>query len=275
MEMPDSRTFESYLQGTLNKLERLNRATRAYHTIKRSTYDFNSLKEEDGKVRTVIVMMDINKRQAQEAAFRTVRWGLTHTIKSHPNRDKKVILVADEFTNLPWEGRDVNDLATFGRGFGLIQVYIFQNYAAVEDRFSKATSDVLKSEAEVVLMLPHQKNADTLSYWQNMLGSSSYISKNNSGTRDEFGVKGFSYQEQGKAVLDFDQLRRNNKGLLMVRDNRILPVELPFYWEIDPYKHMVGQSPSHKTTPRSRTKLRIRKMPLLLRLFSLLKGGRA
>ena len=277
----DTRTFDNYMSDAIEALSGFNISTRAHQKTKRSTFRFSKLKEGK-KASTVFIMLDANTIEATKPVLGLIRWGMLHELKRHTNKSRLVFIFFDEAGSIPWGG-DLEAFMTWCRAYGLRCIFIFQNYAVFEYGHGKKALEVLKSESEIKLYLPHQRHPDTVKSLEHSLGNSSYISKNHNGNESKFGIDGFSYQEQGKPVMDQDKIKRNSeKGILMVREHRPLLVDLPSIAEIHPYRKKVSPNPMYGNKPylkRIKLRIRSRKPPLLIRAvlwpFRLFTGGKS
>jgi len=260
LEIPDNRTLESFLNGALDKLSCFNVTTRAHAKTATSTFRFHEQKE--GGATTVFIMLDPNKTEAQAPVLGLVQWGMLYETKNHPDKSRPVYLVADEATNIPWAG--VGQLMTFARGFGLRLLFIFQTFAAFKQAHGAEALEILLSEAEIICLMKGQRNPDTLAQLEKWLGNRPLITQTHNGNNDRYGIHGFGFAEDARPVLTADELRRIEKGILIIRRCRPILVDHPSIAEIRPWAKMVAVNPFHNKPYIKKARLRIpsRKVPL-------------
>jgi hypothetical protein len=136
---------------------------------------------------------------------------------------------------------------SYSRGYGVRNVFVLQNDTAFEKAYGKGSFETLWNNCEIVLALPGQRGASILSLLEKFLGRTSYVAENKSGdtTFVEDGFSRVSFAEDGKPVFDTDEMRRTKKGLLFLRNNHPLQVDVPAYAAIDPIRDVAGINPFH------------------------------
>ena len=242
----DSRTSDSFLTGAQQAVESFNITTRAHKNTQRSTFRFAEQKDEGAPPVTVFLMADASRIEAQKQVMGLIQWCMLTELKRHPNHKKPVYLIADEATNLKVHG--LEDLLTWGRGFGIRILLIFQSLAAFRKTYGKDALATLQNETEIKLFLPGQKDPETLTLLeQSYLGQQSYVAVGRNGnlSAPDYWVSGTDYREDGRPLMTIDELRRTSKAILFLRRCRPILADLPPIAAIHPFRDMIDINPFH------------------------------
>jgi type IV secretion system protein VirD4 len=252
----DSKAAEGFLSGAQLALAPFNITTRASKVTRRSTFRFAELKEGK-KPTTVFIMLDPNKAEAQAPVLGLIQWAMLYEIKRHPNKERPVYLIADEATNIPWSG--LGSLMTWCRAYGLHLHLIFQNFFAFKQAHGEDTLQILLSECEIAQVLPGIRNQETLEMLEKMLGNCPVVGRNyNTGKDSGIGIASTGYSETERPVMTADEISRCTHGLLRIRQNRWMPIDLPSVAEIADWRKKLAGNPFHGNKPYlKRVKLRI------------------
>lgn len=276
MEHPDGKLADSMLSGARESaLGRFDITTRANKLTSKCTFRFYELKDKG--VTTVAKMLDPNKMAAHSEVLGVLNYCERVELRRHENKARKVYVLADEAGNLPWQDME-GDLTTL-RAFGVIPIFVFQNFPAFAKKHGKAALETLMSEAQVKLFMPGQRNPETLAMIERMLGQESVIARSNNSNAATglFKMDGYGLQEDGKPLLYGEDIRRLEQGILINGNNKPMLVDLPSVAEIAPFKNQLSDNPLYRKPYRKRTRLRIKPYTrsLLSWLGWLLTGGRA
>ncbi|MEW7006735.1 type IV secretory system conjugative DNA transfer family protein [Lentilitoribacter sp. EG35] len=244
----DSKTTESFLSGAQQALERYNRATRAFKKTKRSTFRFADMKRDPAnghKPLSVFVIADPSRMKAQKNVVSLIQWCALQEFKRHENYHVPVHVIADEATNFKIDG--LADLMTWGRGFGIRLKLIIQDLAAFRRAYGKDALETLLSETEIKLFLPGQRNPETLSVIEKMLGKQAVMMQSQSGKPEasEYWNSGWNISEDAKPLLSTDQIREMDQGILFIRRNKPALVDVPPIAAIDPLRDQIDINPFH------------------------------
>ena len=274
----ESRTADSFITGAQQALARFNITTRAHKVTKSSSFRFADQKDGDAPT-TVFLVADASRVNAQKPVLGLIQWCMMQELKRHPNKGRPVYLIADEATN--FKLHDLGSLLTWGRGYGIRLHLILQSISAFTAVYGREILNVLLSETEIKQFLPGQREPDTLALIEKTLAHQSYIANSHNGDRDRgFGVRGRSYQEDGKPLMTADEIRRTKKAILIIGRNRPLQTDLPSIAEIDPFRDQIDVNPFHGKPFRKRVRLRIRRRdpwigPFVRRVWKRVRGGGA
>lgn len=275
MEQPDGKLADSMLSSArISALGKFDITTRANKLTSTCSFRFSELKDKG--TTTVAVMLDPNKMAAHSEVLGVLNWCTRVELRRHENKAKKVFLLADETGNLPWQDME-GDLTTL-RAYGVIPVFVFQNFPAFAKKHGKAALETLLSEAQVKLFMPGQRNPETLSMIERMLGHESVIarSNNSNAATGMFKMDGYGLQEDGKPLLSTEEIRRLEKGILMIGNNKPMMLDLPSFAEISPWRKQLDPSPFYGKRYLKRVRLNIKPYArsLLSWLGWALDGGR-
>jgi type IV secretion system protein VirD4 len=113
----DSRTADSFLIGAQQALMGYAKATRAFETLKSSTFRFADMKRGGPPV-TVFMIADPSRLAAQKTALALTQWAALTEFKRSTKSKRPVHVIADEATNFKVAG--LADLLTWGRGYALL-----------------------------------------------------------------------------------------------------------------------------------------------------------
>lgn len=248
----DTRTFDSFITGAQQALKpyafgRLSSATG------RSTFDINIIK--DKKKRTsLFIVADASRPELFDKYIGLMQWVILTTMKRHPNKHVPVYFILDEVTNYFIHG--LESLLTWGRGFGLRLLLIFQAISAFEKKYGKQALETLLSETEIKQFLPGQRSPRTLTLIKNLLGEQSVMSTGMARSPDRAGLQE-SQSEAPRPLRTEDEIRRMEEGILFVRQLPPILVEPVAYAEISPWRDQVGINPYHGKAFRKKIKLRL------------------
>ena len=268
LETSESRTADSFITGAQQALGRFNISTRAHRATAKSSFRFAS--QKDGKPESVFIIADATRINAQKPVLGLIQWCMFQELKRHKNKHRPVYLIADEATN--FKLHDLGSLMTWGRGYGLKIHLILQSLSAFRKIYGRDTLNIALSEAEIVQILPGQREPDTLKLIEDRLGQATRIARGFglNRARHLFGVDNANLNETGRSLMTADEIRRTGKSILFIRRNRPLLADLPPVAAIHPFRRMIDINPFHGKPFRLPVKLRLkRRDPWLPRLWSL------
>lgn len=252
----DSRTYGPFLSGAQQAVERYNITTRAHKITKRSTFRFSEMK---GGVLTVFIIPDVSRKNAQLPLMELYQYCFAQEMKRHKNKHALVHIIADEAGNqtIP----DLDEQATWSRGYGLRHMVYGQNIPALRKNYGREAVASIISESEIVLVLPGTRDQETLDLIVKMLGEESYVATGRSGSTEtkDFVIGGSDFREDGKPLLTTDQIRRLSKGILFIRRNKPMLVDLPSIAATNPFRDQIDINPFHGKPYRRPVELTIKR----------------
>jgi len=254
---PDSRMADGILAGAQQALAGFDITTRAHRVTSRTTFRFSELKDK-GQVTTACIMLDSTKIAAQEPVLAVLNWCCMTELKRHPRKDAPVYIFADEIANIPW--RDLQGDLTWARAYGVRLIFAFQNFPSFAHRHGDAALECLLSEAQIKLFMPQQRNPKTNSMLETMLSSTSVMVRNSNANRHSgaFTMEGYGLHEDGKPLMNAEEIRRTEKGILFLGNHRPMQVDLPSIAEIHPWRKQLDPHPFTGKRYLKRVKLRIK-----------------
>ena len=246
LEAPDSRMVDGILAGAQESaLSNFDITTRSNKITSKTTFRWSDLKEfdEKGRATSVCVMLDPKKMAAQSKVLGVLNWCMLLELKRHPDKSVPVNVLVDEAGNIPW--RDLEGDLTWTRAYSIKLIFAFQNFPAFARRHGKAALECLLSEAQTVLIMPGQRNPETLSMTERMLSTQSVISQTHNSNRSSgmYAMDGYGLQEIGKPLMNAEEIRTTKKGLLRIDNNNWMQVDLPSIAEIHPWRKQLAVSP--------------------------------
>lgn len=280
LEAPDSRMVDGILAGAQGSaLSSFDITTRANKITSKTTFRFAELKDK-GPVTSVCIMLDPNKMAAQSKVLGVLNWCMLLELKRHERKTAPVYVLVDEAGNIPW--RDLEGDLTWCRAYSIKLIFAFQNFPAFEKKHGKAALECLLSEAQTVLIMPGQRNPETLSMTERMLSNQSIVTQSHNSNKASgmLTMDGYGLQEDAKPLMSAEEIRTTTKGLLRMGNNKWMQVDLYSIAEIHPWRKQLAPSPFTGKPYLKRIKLRIKLYPrsLLSWLGSVLKfvftGGR-
>lgn len=240
----DNRNYLSFLTGAVQKLRPFSPGTRSSRKLQKSTFRFSEQKD-DGQDVTVFIVMDNTKQQAQGKILSMIMSIAQKEWVRHPNAGGKTItLFLNEISN--WIYPDLRRALTWVRKFKLHIVVYLQNFKNFDLAYGDGASDVLKSEAGIMLFLPEGMNEpDVLSFLEERIGNESIMVRNESGRRKgERGLDGYNYAEASKPLLFKDEIRRlKDRGILLVGNKKPFRPYLPPISSVARFRRQVGINP--------------------------------
>ncbi|WP_321337329.1 type IV secretory system conjugative DNA transfer family protein [uncultured Cohaesibacter sp.] len=245
LEAKESKTAESFLTGAQQAVERFNITTRVHKNTSKTTFRFGDLKDAN-KITTVFILADASRLEAQKQALGLTQACMFTELKRHLNHSVPVYIIADEGTNFKIRG--VDDLFTWGRGFGIRIAIIFQSLAAFRKTYGSDALATLLNETEIKIFLKGQKDAETLDMLErSFLGQQAYVADGRSGNvkSPDYRITGFDYREDGKPLMTIDKIRRTDKAILFIRNCRPILVDLPSVAAIHPFRDQIDINPFH------------------------------
>lgn len=251
----DQRTVDSFLTGAQQTLSRFNITTRAHKKTRRSTIRFSDHKE--GKKKATFIVVDASRINAQKKVLGLIQWAALTELKRCPNKHRPVHIIADEATNYPLQ--DLDSLLTWGRSYGIRIHLIFQSLSAFRKAYGKEALNTLLNETEIKQFLAGQRDPETLEVIEKILGQTPFVGQNFNGVVDDdyFGLNGFGYQEAARPLMTADEIRRTDKTILIVRNNKPLLTDLPPIAAIHPWRKMIGINPFYGKPFLQTIKLRL------------------
>lgn len=271
-EKTTSKTGESFLTGAQQALSPYRITSHAHDVMSKSSFRFKDMKEGD-KPMVVMITVDSTRMAAQKKLAAMLQKCAFMEFRRSMGK-RPVYVQGDESTNFEIYG--LCDLLTYGREYGIrIHLYI-QSLSAFRATYGQDTLNTLLSETEVKQFLPSTREPETLDLIEKLLGEQSYTNKTHNGQTSDLGVNSYGYAEDGRKLMQAEEIRRTDDAILFVRRNRAARVKVPPYAVIDILRKIVGINPFYGKPFIKRTKLRIgtRRMPVLLRLIKKLKGGK-
>jgi len=255
----DSRTFESFLAGAQQAVDRFNITTRVHEITSKSTVDLNDLKRAD-KIVNIFVVIDASRLEAQKQALGLIQWCAALVIKRHEAKHRPVYLISDEATNFKLQ--ELHSLLTWGRGYGLRHFLCFQDGSAFIKVYGEECFETLLSETEIKQFLPGQRSQKILDLIVKLLGEQSVMAAGYSGNQKRFrDIGGHDLREEARSLMTPDEIRRCDKAINIVRTARPFLTEPISFAEIAPFRRQVGINPFHGKRFLKRIKLRLwRKM---------------
>lgn len=242
----DTRTFDSFLTGALQKLIHFNPGTRSSKKLQRSTFQFAEQKDE-GQDTSVFIVLDNSKLEAQQDILSLIVSIAQKEWIRHPNAGKKLVtLFLNEINNWTYPG--LLSALSWIRKFGLRAILYCQNYKSFDRRYGDGASDILKSEAGISLFLPEGlSEPDVLDHLEKTLGQSSYVTLTHNGKRDgTYGLGGYAYSEDAGSLLNADQVRRLSKhGILIIGSKRPIKTYLTSISRVARLRRMPAIHPLH------------------------------
>lgn len=248
---PDSRTFESFISGGQQALAPFAFG-RLAGVMGRSTFRIDDLKDANKPVNLFIVA-DASRMEAYKPYMGLIQWCAMTAIKRHENKAKPVHFIMDEATNFKIHG--LEDLLTWGRGYGLRLHLIFQDLSAFERVYGRTALETLLSECEIRHFLPGQRSPKTLDMIAKMLGEQSVMGASLSRREDRLHAQ---LSESGRVLMNPDEIRRTPHGLLFVRQARPALIEPVAYSAISPWRKLAGINPFHGKPFLKKVRLRLR-----------------
>lgn len=220
----DTKMIDSFLSGAALQLGDYAISGRSYRAIATSTFDFDELKEERDDCVNLLMPMDASSPKEQSVLAAMMQWCLFTSIKRHPNKHIEVHCHLDEVGNDGGKVEGLEALMCYARSYsGRLYLYL-QNCSAFKETYSDNTLQVLLSESQIKLFLPGTQEPATIQIIEDLLSSETYVEASYNGERTEYGVKGFSYQQQSKPLMDKNQIRTTNDTLLFIRRNKPMKV---------------------------------------------------
>lgn len=253
IEGSDSRTFQSFVTGARSALKSFNITTRAAKVLTQSTFRFAETKESDVPV-TIGIVVDASPMEAQKPLIEAVQWVALTELKRAKNKQRPVYCIYDECTN--YRIFSLSNLLTFGRGYGIRLHLIMQSVSAFVAEYGEEEFNILWSETEIKQFLPQQREPRILKLIQKLLAEQSIIAKDHNGRRGE-GMGGYGYKEDARSLMTEDEIRRTDKTILVIRNNKPLQVDLPSIAAIKPWRDQIGINPFYGKPYRLPIKLHI------------------
>lgn len=257
MSKPDTRQFDSFLQGVAGELSGMHSATRAFDSEAHSTFSFSELKDDEHDT-VIFVIPDNTREKANAKRMELLFSNLKKELVRHKNKKKHVTVILQEINN--WTFPDLISFISWCRAYGITLVLYTQSLKSFADRYGDNALAAVLAEAQYQLWLPGLRDEFTLKLLESALGNESIMVKNNSGQRsaDKSGVDGFSYSEQAKPLLYANQVKRLKKrGILIVKDAPPALVRLPSIAAIWPLRNWQKISPFYNKKYRERVTLRL------------------
>ena len=242
-ETADTRTFDSFITGAQQALARFGIAGRAHQKLSSNSFRFADQLTGDQPV-TVFLVGAPGKDEAYAPIEALIQFSMIQEWKRVGTRKKRnVYLIANEATNGKIMG--LEGLLTIGREFGIRIHIITQSLAAFRRVYGADATKTMLSETEIKQFPAGQREPDTLKLIETLLGQQSHMVKGLRQKRaDEgYGVEGTDYREEGRAAMTADEIRRTDKSITFIRNNKALLHDLPPIAAIAPFRKLIGINP--------------------------------
>ena len=262
----DRKTFDSFITQAQQGIAPFAFGSLA-KVMDKTTFDLTQLKQpkakkrvwrkrqHDGAVMSLFIMVDETRLETSKRYIELVQWHVLTVLKRHPNKHVPVYVLLDEITNYYLKGLD--SLLTWGRGFGIRLLLVFQAFSAFEKTYGKQALETLHSETEIKLFLPSQRSPQTLEFIANrLLGQQSIVKVAHSQNGMDEGLsENFSHSE--RALKSISALREGKTGLLIVRDCPAIEILPRSYAQTSPWKDWVDINPFHGKAFKQWTRLQV------------------
>ncbi len=262
----DSKIAGSFLRGAVTAFRPYNITSRAHKVMSRSSFRFRDLRESDETI-NVSIVIDASRKEAQTPIAGLIQWAAMTELKRCGNKDKKVYFLCDETTN--FHIHDLPGFLTWGREYGLVIHLFIQSLAAFRNVYGSDAVNTLLSETHIKQFLPGQRDPEMLELIEGLLGDASYIARSSNSSQNEFGIDGTNFSEDSKPLMTRDEIRRTDKAILFIGNNRPALTKLPPYAAIAPFRDQMGINPFFGKPWKLPVKLRLhhRDDHLLARLW--------
>lgn len=257
MDTQDSRTFDSFIEGAIGEMADFNATSRNYHTTQSSDFRFRHLKENKRPM-AVFMMGDTSRPDAHRKNIEIATSNMFKELMRTNASRRKVYVFANEVTN--YIINRISTLQTTLRVYGCVVFYYVQSLAAYKASYSANDLQTLLSETEVKYILAGQRDPETLKMLEELMGKKKVVKRSNSGNRRDNaeglnGMDGYSYSEEAVPLMSADQIRRCEKGILLLGRNKPALIDTPSIAAIWPFRHWQGISPFYGKPYRERIKL--------------------
>lgn len=266
----DTRTFDNFIEGAIGEMMDFNITTRAYKKTRRSTFDLNELMEAD-KPFTIFIGGDSSRSDAYRKTIEITTTNLLKGLMRARDNRRPTYVFANEITN--FRIQNLEKYLTFLRASRIRLLLYVQSLAAFRQSYGKDALQTLLSETEIKYILPGQRDPETLKMLEELLGKKKVVKRTNSGNRRDgsdglSGLDGFSYGEESVPLLTADQIRRLDKGILLLGKNKPALIDTPSIASIWPFRHWQAISPFYDKPYRERIKLVLwRYLPQAVSIF--------
>lgn len=252
MSGKDRKTFDTFITQAQQALAPFAFGSLA-KVMGKSSFDLNDFKRKD-RISTLFIMLDESRLETSKRYLEMVTWQALLMLKRHPNKQVPVTVILDEVTNYYIKGLD--SLLTWGRGFGIKLLLVFQALAAFEKTYGKQALETLHSETEIKLFLPGQRSPQTLEFIAAQLGKTQIMKTGLSQGKLEQGLSE-QFSQDERALKSINAIREGTSGLLFVRDCPPAEIIPRSYAEIAPWRDWVGINPFHGKPFKKRIRLRV------------------
>lgn len=271
MDSQDSRTFDNFIEGAIGEMADFNITTRAAKKSQRSSFDLMQL-IESGKPFTLFIGGDSSRVQAYRKIIEITISNVFKVLLRALGNRRPTYVVANEVTS--FRIPNLSQYLVYLRS-SRIKLYLYvQSLASYREAYGRDGLQTLLSETEVKYILPGQRDPETLKMIsEDMLGKKKVVKRTNSGNRRDgsdglSGLDGFTYSEESVPLLTADQIRRLNKGILLLGKNKPALIDTPSIASIWPFRHWQAISPFYDKPYRERIKLALwRYFPLAISIF--------
>jgi type IV secretion system protein VirD4 len=247
----EGKTFDGVYEGA-----KLALAPFAFGPIARSmqnaTTDFGAAKEGDRPV-TFLVVLDPDNPTAANAYGGLTQHVMVSQLKRHPNKRRKVYVLADEITNA--KVNKLPSLMILTRAWGIRWHIFAQDLQAIEETYGRNGLDTIWGECEIKQFLPGQTNDKTLARLSKAIGNASVMTEAISQNAERGAHVNLS--ESGRPLMTSDELYRSDKILLLVRREKPMLLDFVSYAEVEPWRRQVGIDPWYGKPYLKPVKLRL------------------
>ena len=246
----DDRQLESFREGAVQALDSFSPSGTLAECTSTCDFRFADMKKE---LLTVYLIADPTRMTYYAPWLGLLSWcALTELIRYQ--NGKSVCFLCDEITNFKIEG--LPSLLTLAREFKIKIWLIVQELEQWAHVYGRESLETLLSQTEVKIIMG-TRSYKTCELISNMLGEATLKVKNHSLGKSVFDEAASSTQEMSRRLYTADEVRRTNKTILFVRDQRPVLLDPIGYHEAKPWSKWVGLNPLYGKPFKSKIRLRI------------------
>lgn len=246
----DNKQLESFREGAIQALEVFSPSGTLAECTSTCDFRFADLKKE---LLTIYLIADPTRMTYYAPWLGLLSWcALTELIRYQ--NGKSVCFLCDEITNFKIEG--LPSLLTLAREFKIKIWLIVQELEQWAHVYGRESLETLLSQTEVKIIMG-TRSYKTSQLISNMLGEATIKAKNYNLGKSLFDEASSSLQEMPRRLLTADEVRRTEKTIVFVRDQRPILADPAGYHEVKPWTKWVGLNPLYGKPFRSKTRLRL------------------
>lgn len=259
LDSGDPKQVESFREGAVQALDVYTPSGSLAQCTSRCDFRFHDMrKSRRGLLRrkggtTVYLVADSARMEVYKPWLGLMMWCALTELMRAP-KGQPVCFMGDEITNFKVSG--LPGYLTLVREYKIRLILIVQELQEWANTYGKDSVETLLSQTEAKIIMGI-RSQQTMQLISDMLGDETVKSLQYNLGASFFDPVSRTLSETSRRLKTPDEIRRNEKTILILRGERPILLDPIGYHEVSPWKHHVAINPLHGKRYKSKTRLKI------------------